>query len=222
MTSGSLAICLDCVGDRVLRQQLRGTAWELRCTYCKHTRPSVSLDKLAEHADPALRRVLRPGAESLHFDADSDSARWEQDGQDLGFFLQGLLHIDCDPAEALVDILVDQDPADPLDGEEPFYARDGLYELAETTNWEFAVAWRDFSEKLKHDQRFFGSDTAGYLGRILGKPGTPEAAELPCFFETGDCLMTDAPSGPGWQIYSHFGVPNFVGEREIDRLAALA
>jgi hypothetical protein len=175
----SPTICLRCIGDDDLRSQLQTEASQITCSYCQTTGPGITVQHLAREVDETLRFVLRPGQTSQHFNLDSDKSFYEQDGDILSLYVQELLKIDDAAAEAVVEALIDNDPADPRDGDEPFYASDQLYERAESEDWEFSETWREFSETLKHDQRFFGRAISEDLARILGEPGSTEAAELP-------------------------------------------
>jgi hypothetical protein len=177
----SPTICLRCIGDEDLRNQVQADAIEGTCRYCGACGPSIHVRNLARHVDSTLRSVLTIGQDVQQFDPDSDKTYYEQEGDELVLYVQELLDIPDDAAETLVAALIEEDPEDPRDGGEPFYASDQLYKYTESVDWEFTETWREFSETLKHDQRFFGHTIATDLARILGKPETPEAAELPCF-----------------------------------------
>jgi len=180
-THPSTNICLACIGDPVLKEALRSTAVDSVCDFCGQSNPGVTIADLARHVDGTLRSVLSQGETSARFSVDSDSPSYEQDGDELLLYAQELLDIDLEPAEALVEALIEQDPANPGDGEDPFFADDQLYQRADVVDWEFEETWREFAELLKHDQRFFGSDARAQLARILGESGSVEAAELPVF-----------------------------------------
>jgi hypothetical protein len=172
-------ICLVCIGDAYLRQQLEEHAETVACKYCGSPGPGLSISRLAEEVDPTLRATLRQGRVSAHFSIDSDSPDYEQDGEGLSWVLQEELQIDSDPADALAAVLIVQDPADVRGGDDPFFDDDQLYERDEVYDWDFAEAWREFAEGLKHRQRFFGASALDQLGLILGEAGSDEANELP-------------------------------------------
>lgn len=174
-------ICLRCIGDEDLRNQVQTNATQATCSYCGAAGPGIPVRALARQVDSTLRSVLRIGEDVQQFDPESDKTYYEQDGDELALYVQELLDIADEPAEALVEALIDEDPEDPRDGGEPFYASDQRYKYTESVDWEFTETWREFSETLKHDQRFFGRTISKDLARILGEPGSPEAAELPFF-----------------------------------------
>ncbi len=175
------SICLSCIGDTDLRQQLRSIATNVPCKFCHERALGVSLKTLATSVDGTLRLVLRPGEFSPSFVSDSDKVTFEQQGEDLGFWLQTLLEIGDEPAREVLAWLIEIDPFDPRDGGEPYYDEDALYERERLGDWKFRELWMHFSEVLKHEQRFFGRETIDQLSEILGKRGSLEAADLPVF-----------------------------------------
>ncbi len=173
------SICLNCIGDADLRDRLQADASSVRCKYCNVSRPGISVRDLAKHVDDTIRGSLRIGGISPRFTADSDKPHYSQEGDEIILYLQELLEIDLDAAEALLEELIDLDPADPRDGEDPFYATDQHYVRAEVGAEHFQEAWQAFADTLKHDQRFFGGAALETLSRILGARGSVEASELP-------------------------------------------
>ena len=175
------SICLCCIGNKDLREQLRSIATTIPCKFCRQRALGVSLKTLASSVDDALRLVLHPGEFSPSFVSDSDKLTFEQQGEDLGFWLQILLEIDDEPAREVLAWLIEIDPFDPRDGGERFYAEDVLYERGSIGDWKFRELWMHFSEVRKHEQRFVGRETIGQLSETPGKRGSVEAADLPVY-----------------------------------------
>jgi hypothetical protein len=170
-------ICLECIGDDDLRETLKHDSRLLTCSYCEEKRPCVSLDFLAEVADPFLRKYLEPG-DSLPVSYRDDGPDWEQEGETLSNLIEGELEIDYSAAEALAEILIAQDPAWPH-GEEPFFTSHESYVRSHVSTERYAQEWEDFSNKIKHERRFFDESARARLARILGEPESERAAELP-------------------------------------------
>lgn len=172
-------ICLECIGDEALRERLKPLAKTANCTYCAAVQHAVTIEDLAESVDEPFRLAYGLGEVSPRFYNDSDSSYWEQDGDDLNSVLQQEVEIGPEAADALIDALSELDPADPRDGDEPFYDTSQNYQRVDIYDWEYAEAWTDFSERLKHRRRFFDTEAAEQLAAILGAPGSLEASELP-------------------------------------------
>lgn len=163
-------ICLGCIGDESLREIVEDGASKVECTYCGQTSLGVPMDKLAEVVDEPLREYCRQGAESPYH---------EQQGDPLAYLLQEELEIDREPAEELAEILEENDPADPRDGDEPFFSSEQNYQRAYLHSGEYAYSWAEFSNRIKHARRFFDDGTRERLADILGALGSQKADELP-------------------------------------------
>lgn len=181
------SLCLACVGDPDLRQHLRAVAAEVTCVRCKRRKTGVSLKSLAEAVDPTLRLVLRPGETYPRYVGESDRVTFEQQGEEVTEWIQSLLVVDDVVARMLLSWLIELECFDPRDGGEPFYDEDVLYQRGGPAGEQFRRLWLQFSETLKHEQRFFGRETGEQLSKILGKRGSAEAGELPVHVvESGD------------------------------------
>lgn len=172
-------ICLQCIGDDALRARVSDQSRKVKCTYCKQARRGVGLDELAVAVDEPLRAYLQRGGSVPRFSEDSDTPYYEQEGEELSWVLQEELGIDVEPAEHLTEMLIDNDPADPRDGDEPFFASDQNYERTELHPWEYLETWERFANRIKHERRFFDSDAQAELSSILGDRGSAKAADLP-------------------------------------------
>jgi hypothetical protein len=126
--------------------------------------------------------VLRPGEMYPRIiTGESDRVTYEQQGEELAEWMQSLLGVDDVVARKILAWLVELDDYDPRDGGAPFYHDDVLYQRDGPAGEQFRRLWLQFSETLKHEQRFFGRETGELLAAILGKRGSAEAGELPVY-----------------------------------------
>jgi len=174
-------ICLDCIGDTHLKEQLKESAAQIECTYCGEESLGISIEELARTVDGPLRDYCQIGEEETHYSADSDKASYEQAGENLNYILQEEIEIDEPAATALESKLMDMDDYRPQDGEESFYEDNCNYHRRELSSWVYQDKWREYSHRIKHKRRFFDEDAKQLLAEIIGAPGTTAALELPCF-----------------------------------------
>lgn len=95
--------------------------------------------------------------------------------------LQEELGIDYDPAEALITTLIENNPANPADGDKPFYSDDNNYHRCYQSSEKYLETWDYFSDRIKHQRRFFDEEARTLLAKILGEPGSIKANQLPVF-----------------------------------------
>jgi hypothetical protein len=182
MSNGTIderLICLACIGDAELHSSITNQAIEVDCSYCKERGEGMRIATLAELIAEPLRATLRWGDVGPHFSAESDSPFYEQDGEDLQTILQEELGVDYSAAQHIADALVDQDPADIKDGEDPFFQSDQLYERDEVSDGHYADTWHAFATSVTYRRRFFDAAAQAQLAEILGAPDSGESAELP-------------------------------------------
>lgn len=162
-------LCLDCVVDDSLRALLVEDATAVRCSYCERDGLGAGIREVAELVDKPLRAYAAQAGYEMFFPEDSDGPGFEQRGDQLEFFLQEELGTSDTVARDLASELVDLDPADPRDGEEPFYDRDANYERRAADSLQFRSLWNSFAQRIKHERRFFDTDARGLLSKILGE-----------------------------------------------------
>lgn len=172
-------ICLECIGDDFARAKAEKMARKLKCGLCKSVGNAITVADLADLIENDLREYYEHGEFVPHYSFDSDKPDYEQEGESLIDILQQELEIDFDPAKELAAVLIDRDPAYPPDGDEPFFASDQNYKLRWMTSWPYSNAWGQFSQRIKHEQRFFDAEARQILEQVLGAPGTKKVSELP-------------------------------------------
>ena len=112
-------------------------------------------------------------------DLDSDHTYFEQRGESLVDLLQEEAGIDVEAAEDVADLLIENDPFDPRDGEGPFYSAEEQYERLDVSEGEYGELWEEFSQRIQHEIRFFDRGAQALLADILGKPESRFAGGLP-------------------------------------------
>ncbi len=175
MSRQQQCICLKCIGDESLRKIVAEDTIEVQCRYCGQKTRGILLQTLAEIVDQPLRDHCCVGEEAPNFRNES----FEQEGDSLEYFLQNELGIDYDPVKDLIQILEENDPADPRDGGVPFYSEDQNYVRKRGTSGEYHYNWKEFTDRIKYQRRFFDETAKIQLAMILGEPKSSKADELP-------------------------------------------
>jgi len=172
-------ICLNCVSDTALHKLLSGKTTDANCSYCKKSGLTIEMIDLAEIVDKYLREYCCFGEEIRRFDRDDDNVEYVQEGYPLNELLQEELEIEYEPAIDLEKILVEKDPANYGDGDSQFYDRFQNYERKRLSSFEYDEIWREFSDGIKHERRFFHETTRSKLELIFGIQNSAIASELP-------------------------------------------
>ncbi len=149
-------ICLKCITDRKLREIINSAGSKKTCCICGKRNIGITIKELAEIIDPVFRAHFAPGeSERVYEDGDGDRYWEEQQGEDLSYVLQELMgqHLDCE--DALIGSLVDIDPYDPRDGDEPFYDCELNYVEIPIDSTDLYVEWEGISHEIKNHRRFF-------------------------------------------------------------------
>ena len=122
------AVCVNCIEDEALRELVRAEGHDQACVECGERSTAVSIKDLAALIDPYIREHYEPGPYDRRYGAGDDDSYWEeQQGEDLSSVVQDVVGQYFEFNDALVDALIENDPADIRDGEEPFYALDISY-----------------------------------------------------------------------------------------------
>jgi len=172
-------ICFTCIQDEHLRKLLEDKRTKAQCSYCSKQGLAVEMHGVAKLIDPYLREYCCFGEMAPRFDGDDDNIEYVQEGSELIYFLQEELGMEPDPVQELIRILQENDPADPRDGGEPFYDEWQSYQRKCISSVEYIKNWQEFADGIKHARRFFDSSAKVRLERILGRPGSVIASELP-------------------------------------------
>ncbi len=173
-------ICLNCIDDKYLKRDVSEETEQQCCDFCGGSAsPSISLEKLAVIVDGPIQDYCDQGPNELTFDLEHERSDYVQRGISLVDLLQEELGIDYDPAVQLADALINNDPADIRDGDEPFYTEDANYERRYLTSWPYSETWETLSGRIKHKRRFFDDESRNKISEILGEKESDKAKQLP-------------------------------------------
>src|SRR5271168_597341 len=150
------AVCWKCVEDEYLSKSVRREGERLKCSVCRKTRKSFSLDRLAGALDPVLREHIRVGRE-IPMSDDNDHTYYEQQGDPLSYWVQTILDQYFDFNDEIADALASEEDVDVADGDVPFYDDTAKYESTRVLLDGYYSQWNFVLEELKHGRRFFNS-----------------------------------------------------------------
>lgn len=154
------AVCIDCIEDEALRELVRAERHDQICVECGEKNTAVSIKHLAMLIDPYIREHYEPGPYERRYGTGDDDSYWdEQQGEDLSSVVQDLVGQYFEFNDALVDALIENDPADIKDGDEPFYASDISYVQTRVYVGHLYEQWRAITDEIRTERRFF-SDRA--------------------------------------------------------------
>jgi hypothetical protein len=154
------AVCVDCIEDEALRELVEAEGHDQICVECGERNTAVSIKDLAALIDPYIREHYEPGPYERRYGAGDDDSYWEeQQGEDLSSVVQDIVGQYFEFNDALVDALIENDPADIRDGDEPFFASDISYVQTRVYVGHLYEEWRAISSELRTERRFF-SDRA--------------------------------------------------------------
>lgn len=119
---------------------------ELKCDYHPN-RSGLPVEEIA----PLIDAVIAP-----YYAIGESSSYFGQQGESLQEIVHDLTGADTDDiANDVIDQLIEDDPADPRDGGEPFYQTDQLYVRHDDPYNPHSEAWNKFKSEIKYNQRFF-------------------------------------------------------------------
>lgn len=154
------AVCVDCIVDDALRELVRAEGYDQACVECGEISTAVSIKDLAAIIDHYIREHFVPGPYERRYDSgDGDSYLEEQQGEGLSSVVQDVVGQYFEFNDALVDALIENDPADIRDGDEPFYASDINYVEKRIYVGHLHEEWHAITSELRTERRFF-SDRA--------------------------------------------------------------
>ncbi len=154
------AVCVACIEDLALRELVQAEGTKQNCVECGESNVAISIKDLASLIDPFIREHYRHGPFERRYGPADDDGYWEeQQGEDLSNVLQEVVGQYFDFNDVLVDTLIDNDPADISDGDEPFYDSGISYVQTRVYVGHLYEEWQAIRDELKTERRFF-SDRA--------------------------------------------------------------
>lgn len=156
-------LCPFCFGEPGLRRRLKELRpkfpRDLKCDF-HATRSGIPVDAISPIIDAVIAPNYMIGEYQPSYDHEDDRAHWQQQGSSLRDIISDITQAEDDRiSDALVSQLIDDDPYDPRDGGEPFYADDQSYVRFEHTYNPRSEAWEQFKLEITYNRRFF-SDLA--------------------------------------------------------------
>ncbi len=145
------AVCVNCIKDEPLREIVRAEGHDQACLECGVESVAVSIKHLAEIIDPFIRKYFCLGY--------YDPYRDEQQGENLNFVVAKVVKQYFGFNQVLAGFLIENDPADIRDGEEPFYASDINYEQMPIDVSHLYGQWNAILNEIRTERRFL-SDRA--------------------------------------------------------------
>jgi hypothetical protein len=162
------AVCWKCVEDSYLSKQVRLEGERLKCSVCKKMRKGFSVKRLGEVLGPVLREHIRSGREIPTIgEGDDDRVYYEQEGDDLSYWVQIILDQYFDFNEEIVNAVVGSEHVDVRDGDIPFFDNAANYESTPISFHEYYSEWGWVLQELKHSRRFFSTSAQALFGRLF-------------------------------------------------------
>jgi RES domain len=151
--------CPYCFDDKSLQNRLKqirpNFPRTLKCDFHPN-RSGLPARDVASLVDDVFRSNFVIGSVDPVYDRDDDKPSWVQGGDALVEIVEGITKSETfEIAEALTEQLIEDDPADPRDGDDPFYADDQSYALYDTSWNPHSETWLEFKAEITHNRRFF-------------------------------------------------------------------
>ena len=158
-------ICIDCIGDKYLRNIASKKVELGKCSYCGKNNPVIRLNNLAIIVDSYIRKY--------HEEAETEEVFDDSTGSYVpvssGISLEEILNFECEikeePAEDLSKTLEEMYTYKDDKGKDfyNFYS----YYPKDFSSEEYSKKWNDYCRKIKHESRFFNESAKELLKRIL-------------------------------------------------------
>lgn len=164
-------ICHECIGDAVLKDEVRADGRKRTCHFCGKPRKAWPLDELAERVQSVIEEHFRttpsdPRDEGFAYDKDME---WERRGDPIADVIANIAGLAPEPAEAIRERLSEQTSYDAFDGgyENPF-GSETYYEEGRPDTSDFRESWAFFRQEIRTRSRFFGRHAQRALDEIFG------------------------------------------------------
>lgn len=168
---GGKYVCANCIGDSILKEEIRSLNRQRLCSYCNERELAVSIESLADRVDEVYMQVVQFGDEYPTSVPDSDSPIWRNDGVLPSEIVQELTECDTnDIATDLVSVLSEGEAYSVIkDGDTAWYDDTSeIYTIKIPRDPVFRETWDSFKNTVKHSRRFFNEEATALLTEILG------------------------------------------------------
>jgi hypothetical protein len=190
-------ICFKCVAEEFLSNLIRKTGKRNRCSYCRGTRRSFSIEEMADVVEGTLdehfhRTSTEPS--SMEYTAAREGLRdWYRHGDPVADVIGEMAQIDAELAEDIRSVLYNRhfDIDEERMGEENPFCDEAHYEERGVGDGDLKFAWEEFERRLKTEARYFS--------------GTAQATLKAIFEDIGDHRTVDGKpvvveGGPGTDL----------------------
>jgi len=213
------SICRKCVGEKFLSAEILASGKRRKCSYCKNTNKSYSIEKLSERIETAFtyhysRTSDQPTAlQNLMISDDESTYEFERDGEQTTYAIMNAADI---PENAAIDVqIILEDKYSDFESDklniETEFSSDAYYTKKGTRDDEWCEGWQSFENSLKSEARFFNLEATTHLTNVFNEIETKS---------TGDKQPLILGVGPGTNIDSVFRARVF--QSEIKLKTALA
>jgi hypothetical protein len=165
----TILICLRCVGDSFLREEIRAEGKLGDCSYCRATENVISLSNLADRIHSVLDEqfYVTPSEPEHIVDVElAKEGRWERSGDPVGEIIAEIAGLD-EPIVEDIRAYVSDIHAD-FDTEEDNYTEDTQYAEHKPDDQNFRDTWQNFCQQLQWRTRFFSQYAEIDLSNIFG------------------------------------------------------
>jgi len=220
--------CFKCIGEEFLSEQIRKFGIQAKCSYCRKTRRSYTLEELADLTEGVFekhycRTTNEPDALEWIMTKDKESSyEWERKGDQTIDAIANALLVENEIASDIQTILQDKhwDFDSAAMGEECEFDSDACYAEKSVGIGDWEEEWLGFERTLKTEARFFSrsamtllesvfagiDDMQTYDGRpaiVDAGPGTPLSVVYRARAFQSDVLLEETLRHPD----RHLGPP---------------
>lgn len=161
-------ICFSCVGQRVIKIEIRATGTRQRCHYCRDTRQCITLEMLARRIDPVYSQNVERSTDEEFVGMSGDDPIFHFKGSPPDEIIADMLETGRDIALDIANHLSEgEGPFPGARGEEPMYDAEGAYLVRAPTGEHHTAAWERFVISLKQESRFFRHGGAAVLNELF-------------------------------------------------------
>lgn len=184
-------ICHHCIGETVLKTEMRTTGDEAECDWCRRLARGFSGERLATRVEPVYRMMVGPADEGHRFVG--GRSFWGPTGRPPVELMTELVEADDDGiAREVLGVLAARYRWDAHEGGlDLFDEQSEDWDFGSPSNTQMRDAWVAFCEALRTKSRFFADHSAldAILQPVLSLPLTRKA------------MQTITPGGPLSTIY---------------------
>jgi hypothetical protein len=162
------AVCWQCVEDVYFKRRVKQEGDRIKCSVCDRTRKGFTLKRLGGVLASVLRKNVHQGEEipTIGY-GDDDSVSYEQQGDDLAYWVQTILGQYFDFNDEIVDAVVGSEFVDVRDGGIPFFDSTANYEEYPPDLRQYHSEWTLALQDLKHSRRFFNSSAQALFEKLF-------------------------------------------------------